>query len=238
MSLSKSTLPIFLLPFVMASLAGAQQASAERATPRYVRSMGSASIAVKPDQAEISIGVVSEAVTAQEAAAANAAQTAKVLEQLKKAAGANSEIRTLSYTVHPRYQHNQGAREPQIVGFTATNMLNVKLNEIEKVGGLIDAATQTGANQIHGIQFTIRDEQAARAKALQQATKEAMANAAAMAAGAGAKLGRVHSIEEQGSGPIQPLRSMAMVEARAASTPVEPGAVEITASVTMTVEIE
>lgn len=238
MSLAKRFLPLLLLPLAMGCLANAQPAPSEPASPRFVRATGSASIAVKPDQAEIDIGVVSEAETAKAAAAANASETAKVLDQLKKAGGPGAEIRTQNYSVHPRYRHDQQGREPVIAGFTASNVLHVRLKEIEKVSELIDAATQTGANQIHGIQFTVRDEQAARAKALQQATQNALASAEAMAAAVGAKPGKVRSVEEQGSAPIQPLRAMAMAEARAAPTPVEPGTIEITASVIITVEIQ
>lgn len=237
MSLSKQYLSILLLPLVMGSLASAQTASPSPSS-RFIRAAGSASIAEKPDQAEINIGVASEAETAKAAASANASASAKVLEQLKKAAGPSAEIRTISYSVHPRYRHDQQGREPQIVGFTATNMVRVTLNDIEKVSGLIDAATEAGANQIHGIEFTLRDEQAARAKALRQATEKAKASAEAMAAAIGAKIGRVRSVEEQQSSPIQPLRAMAMAEARAGSTPVEPGTIEITAAVTITVEME
>lgn len=92
-------------------------------------------------------------------------------------------------TVHPQYRHDQQGRERQIVGFTATNMVHVELKQIEKASGLIDMATQTGANQVHGIQFTLRDEQAARARALQQAAKKAMASAQAMATAVGARQG-------------------------------------------------
>jgi uncharacterized protein YggE len=237
-SLAKRFLPLLALPLAIGSVASAQPAPSEPASPRFVRATGSASVAVKPDQAEIDIGVVSEAETAKAAAAANASETAKVLDQLKKAAGPGAEIRTQNYSVYPRYRHDQQGREPVIIGFTASNMLHVKLKEIEKVSELIDAATQTGANQIHGIQFTVRDEQAARAKALQQATKDALASAEAMAAAVGAKPAKVRSVEEQGSAPIQPLRAMAMAEARATTTPVEPGTIEITASVIVTVEIQ
>ncbi len=235
---SRARLLLPLLPLAMVCLAQAQPALPESGSGRFVRASGSASIAVKPDQAEIDIGVVSEANTAKAAAAANATETAKVLEQLKNAGGSNAEIRTLSYSVSPRYRRDSQGAEPEIVGFTASNTLHVKLQELGKVSELIDAATESGANQIHGIQFTLRDEKAARAQALRQATRDAMAGAEAMAAGVGAKLGKVHSVEEQGSTPIQPMRMMAMAESRAAPTPVEPGTIEIQASVTVTVELE
>lgn len=237
MNLSKRSLGILWLSLFMGCYATAQQQSVER-DGRFVRATGNAEIAVKPDQVEIQIGVVTEAKTAKAAAAANADQTSKVLEQLKKAVGPNGEIRTTTYTVHPRYRHDEGGRERQIVGFRATNMVLVELNQIEKASQLIDMATQTGANQVHGIQFTLRDEQAARAQALQQAAKKAMASAEAMATAIGEKLGRVRSVEEQGSSPIQPLRTMAMAESHTASTPVEPGSIDITATVTITVELE
>jgi hypothetical protein len=239
MNLPKRKLPILFLPLAFACLGGAQQAPAESASPRLIRATGTAKIPVKPDQAEINVGVVTEAATAKAAASANAEESTRVIEQLKKAGGSSTEIRTVNYSVHPRYRHSNDGREPEIVGFTASNVVRVKLDDLERVGELIDAATQTGANQIHGIEFTLQNERAARAQALQQATKEAMASAAAMAAAVGAKLGRVRSVEEQGTAsPPQPLRTMAMAEARAVSTPVEPGTIEVPASVTVTVEME
>jgi hypothetical protein len=238
MSLWNRTLPILFLPLALAGLANAQPARPEPASPRLIRAAGSAQISVKPDQAEINIGVVSEAETAKAAAAANAEDSAKVIEQLKKAGGPDTEIRTVNYSVHPRYQHSNDGRDPKITGFTANNTVRVKLNDLAKVGELIDLATQTGANQIHGIQFTLRNEQAARGQALQQATQEAMASAEAMAAAIGAKLGQVRSVEEQGAEPPRPMHMMAMAEARGAATPIEPGTIEVSASVTVTVEMQ
>lgn len=237
MNPSKRSLVILWLALLMGCYATAQQQSAER-DGRFVRATGNAESAVKPDQVEIQIGVVTEAKTAKDAAAANAAQTSRVLEQLKKAVGSNGEVRTTSYTVYPLYRHDQGERERQLVGFTATNSVLVELNQIEKASELIDLATQTGANQIHSIQFTLRDKQVARARALQQAVRKALANAEAIATAVGAKLGRVRRVEEQGSSPIEPLRTMALAESRTVSTPIEPGSINITASVTITAELE
>ena len=237
MNLSKRSLGMLWLSLFMGCYATAQQQSVER-DGRFVRATGNAESALKPDQVEFQIGVVTEAATAKEAAAANAANSSRVLEQLKKAVGPNGEVRTTSYTVYPRYRHDQGKRERQLVGFTATNSVLVELNQIEKVSELIDLATQAGANQIHGIQFTLRDKQVARAQALQQAAKKALANAEAIATAVGAKLGRVRSVKEEGSSPIEPLRTMALAESRTASTPIEPGSINIAASVTITVELE
>lgn len=235
-------IPLILLAVIAIPLISqAQQAAPEQDSPRYVRASGQANVSVKPDQAEINIGVVSEADTAEAAAAANARQSTKVLDQLKQVVGSGADIRTVSYSVHPRYRNTDGRREPEIAGFTATNMVRVKVDDLGKVGKVIDTATQTGANQIHGIQFGLRDEQKARAQALQQATKAAMANAEAMAAAVGAKPSRIRSVEEQSSTPIQPLRGMEMAMARAQAappTPVEPGTIEVQASVTITIEIE
>jgi uncharacterized protein YggE len=113
----------------------------------------------------------------------------------------------------------------------------VTLGDLTEAGKLIDLATQGGANQIQRLQFSLKDEKPARAQALRQASLEARANADAMAAALGLKLGPVLLIEQVGSEPIRP-RMAAMAELAGARTPVEPGAVEVHASITLTVLIQ
>ena len=88
------------------------------------------------------------------------------------------------------------------------------------------------------LQFVLKDERPVRAEALRKATQEARWNAAAMAGALGVKLGRVVSMEQTTAMPVRPLISMAAERVNAAPTPIEPGAIEVRASVTLTMAIE
>src|SRR5271165_2258690 len=145
--------------------------------PASVRATGEAVVSVKPDQAKIDIGVVTQAPTAQAAASQNAAQTQMVLEKLRGTAGSKTDIKTISYSVGPNYQYPRDGGKPTITGYTATNTVEVTTDDLGEVGKLIDAATASGANQIQRLQFGLQDEKPARAQALRAAAREARANA-------------------------------------------------------------
>jgi uncharacterized protein YggE len=228
-------------PLVCLILAAALPAQeAPRPGPGTVRGQGEATVTARPDQVRIEIGVVTQAQTAESAAGQNAKQTADVLATLKKELAAAAEVQTSGYSIQPNYRHSRdGNAPPTIVGYTASNMVQVKSTDVSTVAKVIDAATRAGANNIHGIQFTLKDEQNVRAEALRQATRNARASAEAMAAGLNMKLGRIVQISEGEANRVMPVR-MEMMRAQAdagAATPIEPGNVQVRAVVTVTAEL-
>ncbi len=220
----------------------AQQAPPGTPPLSSIRVTGDARINAKPDRVQIDIGVQTQAQLSQEAAAANARQLDAVLAAVRKAAGPAAELRTLSYSLSPNYQYHPGGGEPTITGYTALNVVEVQLDDLARIGDVIDAATHTGANRIQGIQFTLRDQDAVRAQALREAAQRARAEAEVLAGALNLKVLRVLSVEES-SPRIMPLRSHLNVaravsaSAAEAPTPVESGTVEVNAEVGLTVEV-
>jgi uncharacterized protein len=204
--------------------------------PPSVQANGDAVIQVKPDLAKLTVGVVTQAPSAQVAAAQNATQVQATLEKLRAALGSSGEIRTAGYSVTPNYQYpREGA--PTIAGYTASNTVEVTTSDLAGIGKIIDTVAQAGANRIQDIQFTVKDEGPARAQALRQAVEQARANAEAMATAMGMKAGRVLLLEQGTPAQVRPV-IRAMAAAAAAPTPVEPGNVEVHASVTLTMELQ
>jgi uncharacterized protein YggE len=118
--------------------------------------------------------------------------------------------------------------------------VQVTLDDLGRIGDVIDAATRAGANRVQGIQFTLRDQDAVRAEALREAATRARAEAEVLAAALNLKVLRVLTVEEA-SPQIIPVRAH-MAVARTASaaevaTPVEAGTLELSANVTLTVEV-
>lgn len=200
-----------------------------------VRASGEAAVSAKPDEARIQIGVVTPAQTAEAAAAENANQTTAVLTELRKNMAAGSELRTVNYSIAPQYRYPQPGASPVVDGYVANNTVEVTTRDLASVGKLIDVASKNGANTIHSIDFTVRDDRASRAQALREATQNARADAEAMVSGVGAKLGRLLSIESSES-PRRPIMQMQMGAAMR-NTPIEPGSVDLHASVTVSFEI-
>lgn len=209
--------------------------------PHLVRASGEASLKVKPDHAQIRIGVTSQSPTAQGAAQANARETAHVVEVLKSALGSSGELKTTGYSISPQYQYGNNT-PPKLTGYRANNTVLVEINDIAKAGELIDAAVKAGANDVNGISFTVRNDQAVREQAIAQAAVKARANAEAIAKALGLK---VVSVFEAASGssisdPIRPMPMMARAMAAPAPepTPVEAGTLDIRATVTVALIVE
>ena len=226
-------------------LACAGAASPARAQPApaspvsSIRVTGDARVTARPDRVQIDIGVTTRAAQSQEAASQNAREVDAVLAAVRKATPA-AVLKTISYSLNPTYQYHPKGEEPTITGYSAVNVVQVTLDDLAKIGTVIDSATQAGANHVQGIQFTLRDQDAVRAEALRQAATRARAEAEVLAAALGLKVVRVLGVEEN-SPRVMPVRAylgaQRAMAAAAAPTPVEAGTLEVTADVMLTVEV-
>jgi uncharacterized protein YggE len=137
----------------------------------------------------------------------------------------------------PDYRARGEGGRPEIAGYTATNVIEVRINDLVKVGQIIDVAMRAGANSIHRLLFTVQNEEKLRAQALREAAVNAKANAEALAAALGLRIVRVLLVTESGPA-FQPIRELALrSESSAPQTPIDPGAIEVRATVTLAVEI-
>jgi uncharacterized protein YggE len=208
--------------------------------PPSVTAIAEAVIHAEPNQAEVHLGVVTQARSAPQAGKENAEKLARVMAELKKLLGKEDELKTVSYSLHPNYRYPQGGK-PEITGYTAANILRIKTGDLTGVGKLIDAAMQSGANAINRLAFTLKDEQAAQMEALRLAVQKAKAKAEGMAGSLGLRVTRILAVSE-GERAIRPLvmpmaREAQMDALAAAPTPVEPGSIEVRSSVTLIGEL-
>jgi uncharacterized protein len=201
---------------------------------------GEAVITAEPDQAQIDIGVVTQARNAPEAVKENAEKTSRVMAEIKKLLGKGDEVKTASYTLNPNYRYPQGGR-PELVGYTATNVLRIKTETLANVGRLIDAGMQSGANAINRLLFTLKDEHGAQLQALRAAAQKAKTKVEEVADALGLKVVQVLSVTEgeRGFRPVvmAQARGAQMESVAAAPTPVESGSIEIRSTVTLTAEV-
>ncbi len=79
-----------------------------RPRPRTLTVSGEATISAEPDQAQIDIGVVTQARTAPEASKENADRLSRVLAEVKKLLGKSDEVKTSGYSLTPNYRYPQG----------------------------------------------------------------------------------------------------------------------------------
>lgn len=229
-------LPLALL---LAGPAVAQNV-AERPRVPSVSVTGEATIMAEPDQAQIDIGVVTQARTAPDASRDNAERLNRVLTEVRKTLGKGDEVKTSGYSLNPQYRYPQGGK-PEIVGYTASNTVRIKMHKLDDVGKIIDAAMGAGANNINRLAFTLKDEEGARLEALKQASAKAKAKAEAIAKSLGLVVVKILAVSESERGfqPVLRQAPMARAEmaAAAAPTPVEPGTVDVRSTVSLVAEL-
>lgn len=228
-----------ILLLVSCCLAAAAQDGAAKV--HSIRASGEATVRAKPDRAQISIGVVTQAPTAEAASAQNASQTSAVLDAVKRGLGASGEIKTSGYSISPQYQYTNG-RPPKITGYQASNTVLTSVNDLSLTGKVIDAANEAGANDITGISFSLRDDSAIRAQALTEAALKARTAAEAIAKALNVHITSVLQAETTEAPIVRPMNKafsmMAESAAPRAPTPIEPGDVDVRASVTVTFEVQ
>ncbi len=194
-----------------------------------IQATGTATISVNPDQAQLTAGVITNAATAQDAAQQNASATTAVIGALKQVLGASGAIQTIGYSLNPRYTNSQ---TPVVIGYTASNTVQVTSNDLSLVGRLIDAANLAGANSVGGLSFGLQNADPVLQQALTQAAKQALAHANAIATGLGAKTGAVISAQEGSA-----VTPYAIAGVAATPTPIQTGTVGVSATVTVTVQL-
>ncbi len=204
----------------------------------FVRASGEATITAKPDRAQITIGVVTRAATAQAASAQNATETTQVIDSIKRSLGSNGDIKTTGYSISPQYDYSNG-HAPKLTGYEASNSVLVTDNDLSTLGGVIDAATSSGANSVNGISFTLRDETPVKEKALVEATNRAKVNAETIAHALNLHVTGVLQAEPVEMPSFRPVPvAMAAMQAKAAPTPIEAGSLDVTARVTVVLQVE
>jgi uncharacterized protein len=201
---------------------------------------GDAIVQAQPDTAILTISVVTQARRALDAQQDNATKTEAVMQAVKTAAGPGAEIKTSGYSVQPQrmYRENQ---PPTITGYEARNTVTVTLGDLKRVGNVIDASSQAGANDIAGIAFTLRQDRPARDRALTEATKEAMSKAEVIASSLGRRVTRIVEVQEEGFlRPPQPVYQAEAMMARRdnVATPIEVGSLDVTSRVLLIAEVE
>ena len=201
--------------------------------PSILSVSGSGMVQSTPDQATITIGVVTQGLTAGDAQQENAVKATAIREALRTLGIEDKDIKTEEYNFRPEY--NREGNERVIVGYTTSNTIRVRVRDVTMVGDVVDTVLTSGANTIHSLDFSIRDTNALRQKALESAVKDAREKANAIAYALGSRIIGVQHVTEN-TGMFQPRQSNMMVmtksmDALAESTPIDGGTLSMTADV-------
>lgn len=209
--------------------------------PATILVSGEAKVSKTPDRVYIDIGVTTQAQKSEAATSQNAARISAVIAAVKRVAGSGAQLTTTEYSVAPNYNYPRDGGTPGIVGYTASNVVRVRLDDLRQIGPVIDAATQAGSNNVQDIRFALRDEEAPRTEALREAAIDARQDADALAGALGLRIVRILSVSEESPVarpiPISPQAMRFAAKASVPATAVEAGTLDVSATVTLTVEV-
>ncbi len=196
---------------------------------------GIGQIAVEPDSAQISLGVVSEGTTANAAQKDNAQIINRLLAALEKAGIEKKHIQTQDFSVQPQYDYSSDRGDkPKITGYQARNTVVVHVTNIETLGSILDTAQEAGVNQVNNVRFLTSQEKVLRTKALADAVADARAKADTIAKALGKTVSDVVSVTADSNyySPVAYMeKPMAAGVARDSETSIMTGELTVSASV-------
>lgn len=200
---------------------------------RTVSVSGTGEVRVVPDTATVQLGVQTEAESAAEALTQNSQQMGALIDALQEAGISPNDLQTQVVQLQPQRAQQVEPREGlgEIIGYLATNILEVRVTNLQNLGAIIDAAVQAGGNTVQGVLFRVSDPGDAVTRARQLAMEDATLAAQQLATLSGAQLGEVVTITEARRAPV-PVDRVAAPEVVA--VPIAPGTESVFVTVSVT----
>lgn len=218
-----------------------QRIQEETEAKREISVQGKGEVEAKPDIAKITLGVTTGAQSSAKIATDMLAQKFDAVVKAVKAKNVDEEdIKTTNLSVNPVYDYSNG--QQTIRGYEASESIEVKIRDLDKVGEIVTTATQQGVNQVGGISFEIDSPENLQEQAQTKAIDDARERAERLAKALGANLGRVKTFVTDNGDRGVPVPMYAELKAAGqggdnAVPPVQAGINTVTATVTVTFEL-
>lgn len=227
-------LVLCLIGFVALSIKAETRAETIEKDKGYISVNESITKDISPNQAEISISIVTSAKSLKQASEDNKLIANKVYSNLKPLLGMSDYIKTSNYNAQPVYVYSKD--HGRILDkYSVSNTVTVKTKSIELVSKLIDTAISQGATNVDSLQFTATDYDSECNAALSEITKKAQKKANTVANSVNSQITGIKSINvtcntDNGPRPYYAMLGKASMD-NASSTPIESGKIKIYANI-------
>jgi uncharacterized protein len=232
-------IPILAMSCLAVAPALAQPPSRMPDPPTVVAS-GQAVVKRAPDRAFVSVSTETRASRPEQAQRDNARAMDRVRDKLRDLRVPDEAIQTTSFNLREDVDWVNGKRVPR--GYVVSNTIEVRVDALDLLGRVMDEVVKAGATSVSGVRFDLKNREAAEREALRRAVEDARGRAEAAAAGAGVRIVRIQTIEENPVDFPRPVPMMRMeaaaARADAPTTPVAAGEIEFQASVRLTAIID
>ena len=219
--------------FVLAPAGSAQTVPVQPQPSPGISVVGEGIVLAQPNVARITLGAEVFDQSLANAQADAARRMDAVVAKLKADGVADDDIRTVSFNITPQYDQRGDQNQPVLRGYQVQNLVAVRTTNVTGLGPLLDDAVSSGATRIFGISFESDNMEALKNQARDQAMQNATNKAQQLARGAGVSLGRPTSVEESDTGGVTPVRQTVapLAAAPAATTPIQPGQLQVSTTV-------
>ena len=211
------------------------QASTQPPQMKTLQVTGQGTVSAMPDEALLLLAVQTQATSATQASSDNAATMSSVMDAIVSVGISKTAIQTVSYSLTPIYENKPDqTTPPNIIGYAARNAIQINVTDFSLVGTALDAAVKAGANEVQGVTFTLSPGASStiERQASQLAIQDAEVKAKAVASTLGVSL--VGPVSVTPGYVFQPV--LETLVPSAARTPIQPGSLQVTATVQITYE--
>lgn len=186
--------------------------------PRTVSVNGQGEVSVKPDRARLSLSVQKLDLDLKKAEADVNKVVRDFVKEAKALGTKDDALSTTGVSIHPEYTWNEAARQQKFVGYRVTRQIEVRIDNLDRLGDYVLKATAVGVNQVNAPMLESSKAPELERQALVKATEDARGKAKLLADTLGVKLGMASAIAESSFNP-QPMVEMKMRVASQAAAP-------------------
>ena len=206
---------------------------------RSITVVGSGQASAKPDVANTQIGVDIRDANAQTASSQANDRVNAIIAAMKGLGIEDKDIQTANFNIWVEQPYGDKGEPSGAPVYHAVNTLNVTVRDLSKVGQVLDAALEAGANTVSGVSFSVSDPAAMESEARAKAVANAKTRAADLAKEAGVQAGEILVISEViGQQPIPMVERAAMADGKGGGASIQPGELQTNVQVQVTFAIQ
>ena len=183
---------------LLAACSPAASTSVKDVPSRTMTVNGTGEVSLVPDIASINIGVHTEADQVSDALSNNTDQANAIAEVLQTLGVEAKDVQTSNFNVYPSNRYDPMTGQVTGTYFVVDNTVTVIVRDLSKLGEVLSAVVNAGANHINGISFDVEDRDAAVAQARELALQDSKEKAQVIADAAGVELGDLININVYG----------------------------------------
>lgn len=203
---------------------------------------GNATILVPADTATVRLGVTESAQNVLEAQSAMNAKIEAIRQALLESGIDEKSINTDRLNIYTNYSYAEDGTE-RVSSYTASSTLSIVTQDMDATGAIIDTAFGAGANTLNGIEFSVQNTEEVMDEAYVQAMLDAHDKAELLAQTEGASVRGVVSISQGSAYSYDSMTNSlrmdaAVAEGAGAGTFVQAALIEVSASVSVTYELQ